>query len=141
VPFTSRTPTYLTPEQRHALMQIPADLSDRERADISPIAPLCALVCREQSQTRIASREIVPDDVQLTPLFLECFVAYRKASACFARVLKTPSWLFPFRLRSTISRDAMRYPHRTRPSGYQTAILSHAWFRAFCISGALLSCV
>jgi TnpA family transposase len=32
VPFTSRTPTYLTPEQRHALMQIPADLSDREIA-------------------------------------------------------------------------------------------------------------
>jgi hypothetical protein len=24
VPFTSRTPTYLTPEQRHALTQIPA---------------------------------------------------------------------------------------------------------------------
>ena len=32
MPFTSRTPTYLTPEQRHALMQIPADLSDREIA-------------------------------------------------------------------------------------------------------------
>ncbi len=32
VPFTSRTPTYLTPEQRHALTQIPADLSDREIA-------------------------------------------------------------------------------------------------------------
>lgn len=32
VPFTSRTPTYLTPEQRHALIQIPADLSDREIA-------------------------------------------------------------------------------------------------------------
>lgn len=32
VPFTSRTPTYLTPEQRHAFMQIPADLSDREIA-------------------------------------------------------------------------------------------------------------
>ncbi len=32
MPFTSRTPTYLTPEQRHALIQIPADLSDREIA-------------------------------------------------------------------------------------------------------------
>ena len=32
VPFTSRTPTYLTPEQRHALTQIPAALSDREIA-------------------------------------------------------------------------------------------------------------
>ncbi len=32
MPFTSRTPTYLTPEQRHALTQIPADLSDREIA-------------------------------------------------------------------------------------------------------------
>ncbi len=32
VPFTSRTPTYLTPEQRHALGEIPADLSDREIA-------------------------------------------------------------------------------------------------------------
>ena len=32
VPFTSRTPTYLTPDQRHALTQIPADLSDREIA-------------------------------------------------------------------------------------------------------------
>jgi TnpA family transposase len=32
VPFTSRTPTYLTPEQRHELTQIPADLSDREIA-------------------------------------------------------------------------------------------------------------
>ncbi len=32
VPFTSRTPTYLTSEQRHALTQIPADLSDREIA-------------------------------------------------------------------------------------------------------------
>jgi TnpA family transposase len=32
VPFTSRTPTYLTPEQRHALTEIPADLSDREIA-------------------------------------------------------------------------------------------------------------
>src|SRR6266702_3806194 len=32
VPFTSRTPTYLTPEQRHTLTQIPADLSDREIA-------------------------------------------------------------------------------------------------------------
>jgi TnpA family transposase len=32
VPFTSRTPTYLTPEQCHALIQIPADLSDREIA-------------------------------------------------------------------------------------------------------------
>jgi hypothetical protein len=32
VPFTSRTPTYLTPEQRYALTQIPADLSDREIA-------------------------------------------------------------------------------------------------------------
>ncbi len=32
VPFTSRTPTYLTPEQRHALIQIPADLPDREIA-------------------------------------------------------------------------------------------------------------
>ena len=32
MPFTSRTPTYLTPEQRYALTQIPADLSDREIA-------------------------------------------------------------------------------------------------------------
>src|SRR5215472_13950578 len=32
VPFTSRTPTYLTPEQRYALTKIPADLSDREIA-------------------------------------------------------------------------------------------------------------
>jgi Domain of unknown function (DUF4158) len=32
VPFTSKKPTYLTPEQRHALMQIPADLSDRDIA-------------------------------------------------------------------------------------------------------------
>lgn len=32
MPFTSRIPTYLTPEQRHALTQIPADLSDREIA-------------------------------------------------------------------------------------------------------------
>jgi Domain of unknown function (DUF4158) len=32
VPFPSRTPTYLTPEQRYALTQIPADLSDREIA-------------------------------------------------------------------------------------------------------------
>ena len=32
VPFTSRTPTYLTSEQRYALTQIPADLSDREIA-------------------------------------------------------------------------------------------------------------
>jgi TnpA family transposase len=32
VPFTSKNPTYLTPEQRYALMQIPADLSDREIA-------------------------------------------------------------------------------------------------------------
>ncbi len=30
VPFTSKNPVYLPPEQRHALMQIPADLSDRE---------------------------------------------------------------------------------------------------------------
>lgn len=32
VPFTSKNPTYLTPEQRHALMQISADLSDRDIA-------------------------------------------------------------------------------------------------------------
>jgi hypothetical protein len=32
VPFTSRTPTYLTPEQRHLFTEIPADLSDREIA-------------------------------------------------------------------------------------------------------------
>ncbi len=32
MPFTSRTPTYLTPEQRYALTQIPADLSYREIA-------------------------------------------------------------------------------------------------------------
>ncbi len=32
MPFPSRTPTSLTPEQRHALTQIPADLSDREIA-------------------------------------------------------------------------------------------------------------
>jgi hypothetical protein len=30
--FTSRTPTYLTPEQRHELSQIPADLTDRDLA-------------------------------------------------------------------------------------------------------------
>ena len=30
MPFTSRTPTYLTPEQRHTLTRIPAELSDRE---------------------------------------------------------------------------------------------------------------
>jgi hypothetical protein len=58
---------------------------------------------------RIASREIVPDDVLLTPFFLECFVAYRKASVCFARVLKMFSWLFSLPLRSTISREVMRY--------------------------------
>lgn len=32
MPFTSKTPTYLTAEQRHELTQIPADLSDREIA-------------------------------------------------------------------------------------------------------------
>ena len=32
MPFTSKTPTYLIPEQRHALTQISADLSDREIA-------------------------------------------------------------------------------------------------------------
>ena len=32
VPITSRTPTYLTPEQRYTMTQIPADLSDREIA-------------------------------------------------------------------------------------------------------------
>jgi hypothetical protein len=32
VTFTSRTPTYLTPEQRYTMTQIPADLSDREIA-------------------------------------------------------------------------------------------------------------
>ena len=32
MPFSSKTPTYLTPEQRYALTQIPADLSDREIA-------------------------------------------------------------------------------------------------------------
>lgn len=32
MPFTSKTPTYLTPEQRQELTQIPADLSDREIA-------------------------------------------------------------------------------------------------------------
>lgn len=32
VPFTSKSPTYLTPEQRDALTQIPVDLSDREIA-------------------------------------------------------------------------------------------------------------
>ncbi|WP_165423131.1 DUF4158 domain-containing protein [Ktedonosporobacter rubrisoli] len=30
MPFTSKTPPYLTPEQRHTLTQIPADLPDRE---------------------------------------------------------------------------------------------------------------
>jgi hypothetical protein len=39
VPFTSKNPTYLTPEQRYALMQIPADLSDRE------IAPQTGVAC------------------------------------------------------------------------------------------------
>ena len=32
MPFTSRTPVYLTPEQRHLFTEIPADLSDREIA-------------------------------------------------------------------------------------------------------------
>lgn len=32
MPFTSKSPTYLTPEQRDALTQIPTDLSDREIA-------------------------------------------------------------------------------------------------------------
>ena len=32
MPFTTRTPTYLTSEQRHALTEIPADLFDREIA-------------------------------------------------------------------------------------------------------------
>ncbi|QBD77096.1 DUF4158 domain-containing protein [Ktedonosporobacter rubrisoli] len=32
MPFTSKSPTYLTPEQRDVLTQIPADLSDREIA-------------------------------------------------------------------------------------------------------------
>jgi len=32
MPFTSKTPVYLTPEQRQELTQIPADLSDREIA-------------------------------------------------------------------------------------------------------------
>jgi hypothetical protein len=32
VPFTSKSPTYLTPEQRDALTQIPTDLPDREIA-------------------------------------------------------------------------------------------------------------
>ena len=38
VPFTSKNPTYLTPEQRYALMQIPADLSDREIARYYPFS-------------------------------------------------------------------------------------------------------
>ena len=38
---------------------------------------------------RIALGEIVPDGVLLTPFSLGCFVSYRKASACFARVPHT----------------------------------------------------
>jgi len=34
--FPRKTPTYVTPEQRHALMQIPADVSDRDIARSSP---------------------------------------------------------------------------------------------------------
>ena len=66
---------------------------------------------------RIASREIVPDGVLLTPFPLGCFVSYRKASACFAHVLKTPSWLAPLALRSTISHEAMRMLQRKRMGG------------------------
>jgi len=32
MPYASKTPTYLTPEQRYALTEIPADLSDRDIA-------------------------------------------------------------------------------------------------------------
>ncbi len=35
MPFPSRTPTALTPEQRHTLTQIPANFSDREIARYS----------------------------------------------------------------------------------------------------------
>ncbi|BCL83856.1 hypothetical protein ccbrp13_63210 [Ktedonobacteria bacterium brp13] len=57
---------------------------------------------------RITSREIVLDGVLFMPFPLGCIVFYRKASACFARVLNMPSWLVPLARRSTISHEAIR---------------------------------